>query len=348
MTATRVVQWATGTTGRLALRAVIDAPALDLVGVRVYDAKKVDVDAGDLAGRTPTGVHATDRTEDVLALRPDVVLYMGSVERHPETCFAEVAAILASGADVIATGSSFIDVATTDPEHANHLRDACREGSSTFLGLGLFPGFWGEAVVPVLSRLSFRCGRVTVRESLCYAGYPSRELLFDVMGYGRAADSTEALFSDPARAGNAFLGTAAVVAKALKLRVESLEPFRETALTATDLHVRAGMIAAGTVGAMKLGVHARCGAATIAVEHVTWMGPAVAPDWSGSEGYEIEFDGAPTMRAQLTLGTNGEDHTEMGCLATAMHAVHAIPAVLAAPPGVLDLAEIGAFTGVLR
>src|SRR5437867_798492 len=42
----------------------------------------------------------------------------------------------------------------------------------------------------------------------------------------------------------------------------------------------------------------------------------------------------------------GEDHTEMGCLATAMHAVHAIPVVRAAPPpGVLDLAEVTSFNG---
>ena len=50
MSATRVVQWATGTTGRLALRAIIDAPDLELVGVRVYDPTKVGMDAGR-AGR---------------------------------------------------------------------------------------------------------------------------------------------------------------------------------------------------------------------------------------------------------------------------------------------------------
>jgi hypothetical protein len=64
-----------------------------------------------------------------------------------------------------------------------------------------------------------------------------------------------------------------------------------------------------------------------------------------AEGYEIEFDGAPTLRCNLVLGIKGEDHTHMGCLATAMHAVHAIPVVHAAPPGVLDLAELTDFTG---
>ncbi len=109
----------------------------------------------------------------------------------------------------------------------------------------------------------------------------------------------------------------------------------------------AGVIPAGTVGAIKLGIRADCGPIAMTVEHVTWMGPDVAPEWSRSEGYEIELDGAPTLRCNLVLGTKGEDHTEMGCLATAMHAVHAIPVVVEAPPGILDLADATGFTGRL-
>ena len=107
---TRVAQWATGTTGRLALRAIIDAPALELVGVRVYDPDKVSVDAGTLAGRPATGVLATDDNAKLVRTRPDVVLYMGAVEKHPDECFADVSNLLLAGIDVIATGSSFIDV----------------------------------------------------------------------------------------------------------------------------------------------------------------------------------------------------------------------------------------------
>ena len=99
---------------------------------------------------------------------------------------------------------------------------------------------------------------------------------------------------------------------------------------------------------MKLGVRADCGAVTIEVEHVTWMAPDVNPMWStGGEGYHIEFGGAPSLRCSLELGINGEDHTEMGCLATAMHAVHAIPLRAGAAPGVLDLADVTAFIGSL-
>lgn len=347
MTSTRVVQWATGTTGRLALRAVIDAPHLELVGVRVYDPAKVGRDAGELCGRPPTGVVATDDRDAIIGLGADVVLYMGGVERNPDSCFQDVVDLLAAGSNVVTTGSSFIDVHTFDPARARAIEEACEKGSSTFLGVGLFPGFWGEVVTPVLSRLSFQCGHVAVRERLSYAGYPSRDLMFDVMGYGQAPDSDAPLMSDPSRAGSAFKGTARLVAKALGLEVASLEPFRETAVTPRELEVASGVIPAGTVGAMKIGVRADCGPVLITVEHVTWMAPDVAPDWSSSEGYEIELDGAPTLRCNLVLGIEGEDHTEMGCLATAMHAVHAVPVVKDSPPGLIDLADAPPFVGRL-
>ncbi|BBZ38826.1 polysaccharide pyruvyl transferase family protein [Mycobacterium conspicuum] len=342
---TRVAQWATGTTGRLALRAIIDAPALNLVGVRVYDPGKVNVDAGTLAGRPATGVLATDDNARLVRARPDVVLYMGAVEKHPEECFADVTNLLLAGIDVIATGSSFIDVNAFDRARAADIDAACRRGGATFLGVGIFPGFWGEAVAPLLARLSAGCSSITVRESLSYAGYPSREMLVDVMGYGQPPKSTAPLLSDPARAGSAFIATASVLARALDLEVVAVEPFRETAVTQSRLNIAVGEIAAGTVAAMKLGVRADCGPVTIVVEHVTWLDDEVAPEWSTGEGYEIEFDGAPTLRCNLVLGTAGEDRTEMGCLATAMHAVHAIGFVTAAPPGVVDLAETASITG---
>ena len=173
-------------------------------------------------------------------------------------------------------------------------------------------------------------------------------MMFNVMGYGHRADSGVPVLSDPARAGNAFVSTAHIVAKALNLAVVSVEPFREVAVTDTELKVAAGVVPAGTVGAMKLGVRADCGSVAIVVEHVTWMDADVAPEWSRTQGYEIEFAGEPTLRCNLVLGVAGEDHTEMGCLATAMHAVHAIPVVRDAPPGILDLADVPEIVGGRR
>ena len=60
----RVVQWATGATGRHTLAAMVDHPDLDVVGVLVYSDDKAGRDAGDLCGIDPIGVTATkDRDE---------------------------------------------------------------------------------------------------------------------------------------------------------------------------------------------------------------------------------------------------------------------------------------------
>ena len=71
----RVVQWATGSMGRTALRRIIDHPDLELVGVFVYDERKVGRDAGEIARRPATRVIATNRIEEILALKADVVMH---------------------------------------------------------------------------------------------------------------------------------------------------------------------------------------------------------------------------------------------------------------------------------
>jgi 2,4-diaminopentanoate dehydrogenase len=71
----KVVQWATGGMGRNCLRALIDHPAMELVGVYVYGADKEGRDAGTLARREPTGVIATRNVDEILALDADVVIH---------------------------------------------------------------------------------------------------------------------------------------------------------------------------------------------------------------------------------------------------------------------------------
>ena len=51
----RVAQWATGNVGTRALRAVIEHPALTLVGLYVYADAKAGRDAGELCGLPPVG-----------------------------------------------------------------------------------------------------------------------------------------------------------------------------------------------------------------------------------------------------------------------------------------------------
>ena len=73
----RVIQWATGATGRHVLRLVVEHPELELVGLVVTNPDKAGRDAGELCGLGPvTGVIASTDVEAVLATPADAVAYV--------------------------------------------------------------------------------------------------------------------------------------------------------------------------------------------------------------------------------------------------------------------------------
>lgn len=340
---TRVIQWATGVTGAMSLRHVLSRPDLELAGVRVYDPGKAGIDAGTLCGMPETGVLTSADRDAIIATDADVVLYMGKVETDTPGCFADVCDLLASGKNVVATGSRFVHPRSLHESLADAIEKACRAGSSSFLGLGLYPGFVAESLAPVLSRLTERTSRISVREVLNYSTYASHDLIFNAMGFGHAPDDPTPLLTNTDYAASAWLGSATVLAQALGLHIRSIEGFREVVTTPRALTVAAGKIPAGTVGAMRFGVVADCGETTLAVEHLTRMADDLAPDWPTEIGYAVTFEGKPNMTLQLVIGSQNQDHAEQGCLATAMHAINAIPAVIAAEPGLYDLSTITPF-----
>lgn len=341
-----VIQWGTGTTGKFAVREVARRSELDLVAVRVYDPAKAGLDAGTAVGFDPVGTVTTDDRAAVVGMDADVVLYMPKVERNLEQSMTDIVELLRSGKNVITTGGVLIQPYALATELGDAIAEACAAGGTTFLGLGIHPGFAAETLAPVLSRLSADVTRITVREVNNYATYPVTEMMFDAMGYGYPADDPTPMLADPVRAGFAFTGAATVLAAALGLTIRSTEGIRETRDTPVDLHVAAGLIKAGTVGAIRFGVRADCGGTELVVEHVTRMADDLFEGWPSQDGFHVLYEGDPCMTLHLEVGRPGiDDLNDKGCMATAMHAVHAIPAVVAAAPGVLDLATVAPFTG---
>ena len=178
---------------------------------------------------------------------------------------------------------------------------------------------------------------------LNYSTYASHDLIFNAMGFGFPPEDTTPLLTNTEYAASAWIGSATVLAQALGLHIRGVEGYREVATTPRALSVAAGEIPAGTVGAMRFGVVADCGEVTLTVEHLTRMADDLAPDWPTEIGYEVTFSGEPNLRFHLVVGSPDEDHAQQGCLATAMHAINAIPAVMAADPGVYDLSTITPF-----
>lgn len=340
---TRVIQWATGVTGMMSLRHVIERADLELVGVRVYGPAKAGVDAGTLCGAGEVGLHTTADRDEIINTEADVVLYMGKVETDTPGCFADVCELLASGKNVVATGSRFIHPPSLHASLADAIENACRTGHSSFLGVGMYPGFFGESLTPILSRLTACAQRISIREVLNYSTYASHDLIFNAMGFGCTPDDTTPLLTNTEYAASAWIGSATVLAQSLGLEIRSVQGFRDVRTTPRALTVAAGEIPAGTVAAMRFGVEVDCGATVLTVEHLTRLADDLAPEWPTDIGYEVGFDGEPNLRCHLVIGSHDEDHAGQGCLATAMHAINAIPMVVAADPGLYDISTIAPF-----
>ena len=117
-----------------------------------------------------------------------------------------------------------------------------------------------------------------------------------------------------------------------------------------DFGVDAGTIRAGTAAAC---CTSRC-AAWLATKRSscssTSLGCATTwgrhgPSRAGQGCYRVEIKGEPNYTLDLQLmGTDG-DHNTAGLKATAMRLVNAVPAVVAAPPGLVTALDLPLVTG---
>ena len=192
----RVVQFSTGHVGRHSLRAIIERPELELIGVHAAGSAKVGRDAAELCGLAePTGVVATDDLAALVGLRADCVVYTSQAETRPDVALEELAAFLTAGTNVVGTSLVWL----VYPPHADAwLRDplerACAEGESTMYINGIDPGFSGDLLPLAALSLVERADHVLVQEIFDYGTYDDAEFTGVSFGFGTPPEDVPTLF----------------------------------------------------------------------------------------------------------------------------------------------------------
>ena len=338
----RVIQWATGSIGQISIRHFADTPDFDLVGVLVTSDAKNGKDAGDLAGIPPLGVAATTSIDEVLALDADAVNYA--------PLYAEVddmARILRSGKNIV-TPVGFVYPKALDPEVVAKLEAACQEGGTSLHGAGIHPGFSGDLLPLTASRLCTRIDQVIVQEVADLAPHPSYKMNFEGLGFGRDPDDARANPSPLIHTMESiFKESMLLLADGLGVTVDEVTTEFDVAVAKRDLTVRSGQIPAGTVGGMRHQWITWSGGRPVIVFRSFWkMDDDLDPNWGyGTVKYSVIFEGVPSMKFEFepTSQHPTGDQGYWGRIWTAMNAINAIPAVVAAPPGIqthLDLPPI--------
>lgn len=336
----RVIQWGTGFVGKLGLRATIEHPDLELVGLVVSSRDKVGRDAGELIGLPSTGVIATDDVAAAERIPADAVSYFANADLRPADAVQDMARMLAAGKNVVSSSVvSLVYPKSAPPFLTAPLEEACRTGGTSCFTTGIDPGFCNDLIPMTLMGLAARVDTVRIQEILDYSTYPNVETLFSIMGFGQPLDATPMLLMR----GTLTLAWGSVVhmmARGLAVKLDEIREVHERRLAPRRLELGIGTIEAGTSAALRFELQGIVGGRPrIIVEHVTRMHPDVAPEWPRSERgdvYRILIDGNPSINAEIGFRGEDGDHNTGGCLSTAMRALNAIPAVCAAAPGLLD------------
>lgn len=344
----RVVQWATGNVGSRALRRAIEHPDLEVVGVYVHSAGKVGQDAGTLAGIAPIGVQATNRIEDVLALKPDCVLYM------PHVCsFDEICRILESGSNIVSTRMELQNPKALDPALAERIEAACKKGNSSVHATGASPGFISEAVPIVLASIQRRLDHLAINEFADCSSRNSPEMIFEMMGFGQAPGAVNEGQLHHMRM--SFGPSLQLVATALGLPFDDFKVEGATGVARQDVQIAAGVVPKGTVAATRTRLSGMRSGKPLMSFTTTWF---VSMDVDTSDGQEWEFrspsgwhvvlQGDCPLDISISYPIAEELYADMTPGLTAHRPVNAVPYVCEAPAGIrttVDLPQIIARLG---
>jgi hypothetical protein len=349
----RVVVWATGGIGSIAIRAINRRPDLELVGVWVHSEDKVGRDAGELANGEPIGIAATNDAEALLALAPDCVIYAASGPERDALAIPDYVKILSAGVNVVTTSTTrLVNPHGYEPsEWRDQLTTAAKEGRASLYASGIEPGFAADYLPLVLSTQSSTIERIHSYEIGLYDDYGVPEIMINGMGFGQPLDF-EPWVSIPGAIAGEWGGQIRLIGDALGVEVSEIRETFDRAVTNRTLEVAMGTVEAGTCGALRMqAIGVVDGREAIVIEHVTRLASDVAPDWPqgiGDLSYRVVIEGDPDIDATLTAtlrdpqraGIAGMTSGAGAMVATAMRVVNAVPYVVAAEPGLLSSVDL--------
>ncbi len=335
----RVVQWTTGIVGSSSLRSIIAHPKLELVGVYCHSKDKVGVDAGELIDAPPVGVKAIDRIEDIIALKPDCVVYMSQWLN-----IVELEQLLASGINIVTTARIVTGKYYKD-NIGQRIEAAAQKGGASFYGSGMNPMF-----IPTLTlAATAMCTEVTkisIYENVDCAMYPGFGT-WDAYGFGHPLDHAK-LKQDLWDAEPDYREMLEVMADTLDVKLDDMTLDVEYAVADADRDIGFMKIAKGTVAAIDAIWRGWVNGNVFVESRTLWklggvFGHTETPNWEMFYGYKLNIKADVNVKMTFSLRPN-DIARDVG-VSTALPVVNAIAQVCAAKPGVVTAKDLTLITG---
>ncbi|MDQ1238523.1 MAG: hypothetical protein QG577_708 [Thermodesulfobacteriota bacterium] len=326
--------------GKTCLRAVIDHPDLELVGLYVYSDKKTGKDAGEIARRKPTGIIATRDMEEILALDADVVIHAPRIQFPYSFHNKDICRLLASGKNLISiNGYTFPNY--HGAAYATEFEQACRQGNSSLFGTGLNPGFVVEKIAAAATGLCTELESIFAQEVFDVIGVPDSDYLFNVCGIGSDPRKIDLRSSGPVSEliTGMYSEVIALLVHRLGMTLERIEPDHRVTLAPQDIQARAGTVRAGTVAATNWCWHGIVEGRRFITLSVNWIMGSGLPEFEEYDHWKISIRGKPGIDIAMNISETepGKERTKPEQYGVAGSVINAIPEICAAPPGIFHI-----------
>lgn len=337
----RVGVWGTGVVGTQVIRELADHPLFELGAVIVHNPAKDGRDAGELAGIDRLGVTATtDAAAAVATGGLDAVAYFGPTAEFAAQNIRNMSLALRAGVDVVSTSMTpLVYPPACDENMTRELTQACLDGDTSCFTTGIDPGFANDIFPMTLMGLAGRVDSVRIQELVDYSTYAGD---YAPMGLGSPLEQ-QAILEIPEILIFSWGHTIPMIADAIGIELEKIDTVWEKWATPVPIDFPHGRIEAGHCAAVRFEIRGwYAGQPRIVIEHCNRITNDTAPDWPrptmvDNDAYRIIIKGSPNIEQETSFRHfDGGGAAEAGCLATGMRAVNAIPAVIAAAPGLLS------------
>lgn len=347
-----VAIWATGDTGRRALRETIRDPRFELVGVKVYDDDKAGKDAGEICGEAVTGIKATKSREEIFALKPDCVLYFpraAGPSQHRigltvDEVLDDVCTLLENGTNVITTVTDFHAGGHPRLGEAGlaRIKAAGEKAGTSLYAAGTDPGYVMEQICFAFLAAQRKVEKITIVEYGDLSRRPSPHMIFDQMGFGKPLGE----FSPEGWCNHLIAeygGPVTRLAQAAGFKVDGTTVRGMVAGATKDVKIVAGEVKKGTVAGQRFIMSATSGGKEVAsLDQYAYISMEVDdPSWEIRKvGWRIIVDGDAPFDADLTFPIA---YDEIGNFVPAYNAnlpVNAIPYVYKAKGGIVTAEDM--------
>jgi 4-hydroxy-tetrahydrodipicolinate reductase len=282
---------------------------------------------------------ATKDIEEIIAAKPDCVLYMPDRTEPDNIC-----RLLESGINVVATRMDLHNPDTLDPDVRSRIEEACQKGGTSLYSSGSSPGFITEVLPIGLLSIQRHLDRLTIDEFADMSSRNSPEMIFDLLGFGRDPSSY-----DPAgftqHGAMSFGPSLRQLASAVGMPLDDVTATGYVAAANHDTTIAAGQIKAGTIAAQRMEVSGLHKGNPLLVFRANWyLTTDIDPAWDLREsGWRVLVEGDAPLDVSISFPVPEERWAATSPGLTAHRPVNSVPYVCEAPPGIrmtVDLPQI--------